>query len=166
MDYIYPDYLCHYGVQGMKWGQHLMAKYELNQAGRALKRSITNKSGSKKSNRAKEILNLYEGKYSRKQIANAATKSANRAKKVQNVLGDIATAFNVVGGTYNAASLGLAALVGPHTAAVYGITMSALAHTSAYMVGSQALINLNQRNVNTSYKHVQNEINKYRNSVK
>lgn len=31
--YVYPDYLAHYGVQGMRWGQHLMTKYETNRAG-------------------------------------------------------------------------------------------------------------------------------------
>lgn len=171
MDYYYsysqinPDYLCHYGVQGMKWGQHLMAKYETNRAGRALKRTITNKKDSGKYERAKKTLSKYEGKYSKADIAASAQRSARRANTATKVVNTIT---QVGGGISGASSIGAglsaAALLVAGPAAYAGLATAAIgsaAYSTGVSAGMYAFASAAKRNSNTSYKYVTAELDKY-----
>ena len=163
--YVYPDYLAHYGVQGMKWGQHLMAKYETNRAGRALKRTITNKKDSDKYERAQKTLSKYEGKYSKADIAASAQRSARRANtatKVVNTLGQVSGAIGGASSVATGLSAVAIAAAGP---AVYGAYAGALLGSAAYSAavsgGTYAFSSAAKRNSNTSYKYVVSELEKY-----
>jgi hypothetical protein len=43
MMYYSNDYLCHYGVLGMKWGQHLFGKTEASRAGKKRASTVSKK---------------------------------------------------------------------------------------------------------------------------
>ena len=162
--YVYPDYLAHYGVQGMKWGQHLMAKYETNRAGRALKRTITNKKDSGKYERAQKTLRKYEGEYSKADIAASAQRSARRANtvtKVVNTIGQVAGAIS--GGSSVVTGLGAAAMAvaAPTYGAYAAVALGTAAYSAAVSGGTYAFASAAKRNSNTSYKYVVSELEKY-----
>lgn len=160
----YPDYLAHYGVQGMRWGQHLMAKYETNRAGRALKRTITNEKDSGKYERAKKTLSKYEGKYSKSQIAESAKRSARRGKTGTNVLSTIGQVSGAIGGGSGVISgiTGAALLAAvPGGAALGGVVLGSAAYTTALSGGTYAYSSATKRNSNVSYKAIVSEIDKY-----
>lgn len=163
--YYSDDYLCHYGVQGMRWGQHLMAKYETNRAGRALKRTITNKQNSAKYARAKKTLSKYEGKYSKSDIAASAQRSARRANTATKVMNTIGQATGVIGGGSSVIGGGAAAAVlaaGPAAYAPYAaVVLGSAAYTAAVSGGTYAFSSAAKRNSNTSYKYVVSELNRY-----
>lgn len=69
MMYYSDEYLCHYGVLGMKWGQHLMAKAKTASA-------------SSKAKRAQRKSDIAEGK-------KYASYSLNRASKAGKVAGGV-----------------------------------------------------------------------------
>jgi hypothetical protein len=158
-------YLAHYGVLGMKWGQHLMAKYETNRAGRALKRTITNKKDSGKYERAQKTLSKYESKYSKSDIAASAQRSAKRANTATKVINTFGQASGVVGGIGSAATgLGAAALLVAAPAAYGAVASMALggaAYSAAVSGGTYAFNAAAKRNSNTSYKYVVSELEKY-----
>lgn len=163
--YYSDEYLAHYGVQGMKWGQHLMAKYETNRAGRALKRTITNKKDSGKYERAKKTLGKYEGKYLKADIAASAQRSAHRANTATKVANTIT---QVVAGIGGAGSIGTglasAALLVAGPASVAGIATAAIgsaAYSAGVSSGTYAFASAAKRNSNTSYKYVTAELDKY-----
>lgn len=135
-----------------------MAKYEVNRAGRALKRTITSKPGSGKSRRAKETLNKYSSKYSNKQIADAASRSAKRANEFNKSLKSI-TISSILGGL---AAASVYALAGPAGAAMLSTSITTAAASSATTIGDQALTNSNERNIDTKYNEVQSAIKRYR----
>lgn len=142
--YAYPEYLAHYGVQGMRWGQHLMAKYETNRAGRALKRTITNKKDSGKYKRAEKTLSKYEGKYSKSQIAESAKRSARRGKMVTNTLGTIGK---------------VSGAIGSGSGVIGSITGAAI--LAAVSSGTYAYSSATKRNSNVAYKTIVSELDKY-----
>lgn len=142
--YAYPEYLAHYGVQGMRWGQHLMAKYETNRAGRALKRTITNKKDSGKYKRAEKTLSKYEGKYSKSQIAESAKRSARRGKMVTNTLGTIGK---------------VSGAIGSGSGVIGSITGAAI--LAAVSSGTYAYSSATKRNSNVAHKTIVSELDKY-----
>lgn len=162
--YAYPEYLAHYGVQGMRWGQHLMAKYETNRAGRALKRTITNKKDSGKYKRAEKTLSKYEGKYSKSQIAESAKRSARRGKMVTNALGTIGKVSGAIGsgsgviGSITGAAI-LAAV--PGGAALGATVLGSAVYTTAVSSGTYAYSSATKRNSNVAYKTIVSELDKY-----
>ena len=162
--YAYPDYLAHYGVQDMRWGQHLMTKYETNRAGRALKRTITSKKDSGKYERAKKTLSKYEGKYSKSQIAESAKRSARRGKTGTNVLSTIGQVGGAIGGGSGVISgiTGAALLAAvPGGAALGGAILGSAAYTTAVSGGTYAYSSAIKRNSNVSYKAIVSELDKY-----
>ena len=157
-------YLAHYGVLGMKWGQHLMAKYETNRAGRALKRTITNKKDSGKYKRAEKTLSKYEGKYSKSQIAESAKRSARRGKMVTNTLGTIGkvsgaigSGSGVIGGITGAVILAAV----PGGASLGATVLGNALYTTAVSSGTYAYSSVTKRNSNVAYKTIVSELDKY-----
>ena len=159
--YVYPDYLAHYGVQGMKWGQHLMAKYETNRAGRALRRAASSNNSGNYAKRANKILNKYSTKYSKNEIADAALRTGNRQRRVVNTASTVVKGLYGVGSGYNTAIYGLAALSNPVYASVYAATA---ATSAASGIGAIALTDTMQKTVNTSITSVDKFVEQYRKS--
>ena len=66
------DYLCHYGVQGMKWGQHLFGKIQAASANRkATKAAVKSEK--------KALMSSYKSKDPATRLANSAAKSYYRS---------------------------------------------------------------------------------------
>lgn len=71
------DYLCHYGVQGMKWGQHLFSKIQTAAANRkATKAAVKTEQ--------KSLISSYKTKDPATRLANSAAKSYYRSVRTSN----------------------------------------------------------------------------------
>ena len=71
-EYAPNDYLCHYGVQGMKWGQHLFGKIQAASANRkATKAAVKSEK--------KALLSSYKTKDPATRVANSAARSYYRS---------------------------------------------------------------------------------------
>jgi hypothetical protein len=68
--YVYPDYLAHYGVQGMKWGQHIYGKD--SSSGRSSRSTTSTNSSSGNKTRGNLNVNV-------KSTVRTATMSTNTA---------------------------------------------------------------------------------------
>lgn len=66
------DYLCHYGVQGMKWGQHLFGKIQTAAANRKATKAAVKAE-------QKSLISSYKTKDPATRLANSAAKSYYRS---------------------------------------------------------------------------------------
>ncbi len=153
------DYLCHYGVQGMKWGQHLMAKYETNRAGRALRRTLSSGGKGASAKRAQKTLAKYSGKYSKSQIADAAIRVGDRQRNAVNAASAIASGVNLGRGVLSAAG---SAIIGAANPALLGVSAQAVSASVSSTIGTQVTINAIKKVGNTSISTVDNWVNQYR----
>lgn len=72
-----PDYLCHYGVQGMRWGQHLFGKIQTAAANRkATKAAVKSEK--------KALLSSYKAKDPSTRLANSAARSYYKSVRSSN----------------------------------------------------------------------------------
>ena len=70
--YVSNDYLCHYGVQGMKWGQHLFGKIQAASANhKATKAAVKSEK--------KALISSYKTKDPATRLANSAARSYYRS---------------------------------------------------------------------------------------
>lgn len=156
--YTSNDYLCHYGVQGMKWGQHLMAKYETNRAGRALRRAASANNKGNYAKRANRILSKYEGKYSKSEIADAALRTGNRQRRVINTAATAYKGLTGAGSAYGGVANALVAIANP----TYAVTYAAAAASSvASGIGGIAVADVIQRSANTSINAIDSAVTDY-----
>lgn len=156
--YYSDDYLCHYGVQGMKWGQHLMAKYETNRAGRALRRTLSAGGKGATAKRAQKTLAKYSTKYSKQDIADAAIRTGDRQRKAVNTVTTIASGLNLGRGALSTA--GSVALAASNPALLTTGIYAASASIGS-TVGAQASIDAIRKVGNTSISTVDNWVMKY-----
>ena len=75
-NYVPSDYLCHYGVQGMKWGQHLMNRWEQKRADRKATKAAVNTEKQK-------LLASYNADSPTKRAANSAARAYYRAQRTK-----------------------------------------------------------------------------------
>lgn len=71
------DYLCHYGVQGMKWGQHLFGKIQTAAANRKATKAAVKAE-------QKSLISSYKTKDPATRLANSAAKSYYRSVRTSN----------------------------------------------------------------------------------
>jgi hypothetical protein len=151
--YVYPDYLCHYGVLGMKWGQHLFGKVSAAAANHKAKK------GAIKSEQ-KNLISSYKAKDPASHMANKAAKAyyksirsdskyyASKAKSKSERLQASLTDEQVKSGRYRVAnarnirrkvlSTSVAALTGAGTAAM-AVSTGGLAAAVVLGAGSASI---------------------------
>lgn len=66
--YVYPDYLAHYGVQGMKWGQHLFGKVSTAASNHKAKKAAIK-------NEQKKLIASYKTNDPSTRLANSAARN-------------------------------------------------------------------------------------------
>lgn len=88
--YEYPDYLAHYGVLGMKWGQHRARKY----AEKAKTQRTWAKDYNISDHRGKKLTSKQETK-----MKNNKTRLLNKAKEYENKSKKIESYHKSMGGT-------------------------------------------------------------------